>query len=255
MVNYCPNPLRHSIQWIKYSEDTTFVATLRSDPPLLFVAFTLYKLDSRETPPPLHYSPTLSDVDRVSPHETTPVSTPGAYGLSSVYPRKAEREKDLRYSWHHRASPAFGGPSSLYLDSTLLDPDFEDSTFPLFEQRPSDVMAANSSAIGIAMQHNNNSAPRQQTSNLTSALQSNSGLGQRPLHESNNPNNTTKSGATGRHDSISMAGLTPQYGSGAQPISVGGPGRSQPRRESGAGSMMGGMSWGGVSMNSWVRDE
>ena len=64
-----------------------------------------------------------------------------------------------------------------------------------------------------------------------------------------------KSSGSGRHDSISMSGLTPQYGSGAVPISVNGSGRNMPRRESMAGSMAGGMSWGGVSMSSWVRDE
>ena len=64
-----------------------------------------------------------------------------------------------------------------------------------------------------------------------------------------------KSSGSGRHDSISMSGLTPQYGSGAVPISVNGSGRNMNRRESIAGSMVGGISWGGVSMNSWVRDE
>ena len=68
--------------------------------------------------------------------------------------------------------------------------------------------------------------------------------------------NGTKMGSS-RHDSISMSGLTPQqYSSGAMPISVNGAGRQQQRRESNAaGSMMGGMSWGGVSMSSWIHDE
>ena len=69
-------------------------------------------------------------------------------------------------------------------------------------------------------------------------------------------NGTSKTGLS-RHDSISMSGLTPQqYTGGAMPISMNGAGRQQQRRESNAaGSMMAGMSWGGVSMSSWIRDE
>jgi transcription factor SFP1 len=44
----------------------------------------------------------------------------------------------------------------------------------------------------------------------------------------------------------------------AKPISMNIPNRntdSRPRRESLAGSLVGGMSWGGVSVGSWIRDE
>ena len=50
-----------------------------------------------------------------------------------------------------------------------------------------------------------------------------------------------------------MSGLGPYYGSGAQPISMNTSNR--PRRESVAGSLVNGMSWGGVSVSSWIRDE
>jgi transcription factor SFP1 len=55
-----------------------------------------------------------------------------------------------------------------------------------------------------------------------------------------------------RNPSISMLGSS-FYGNGARPISM----KDRPRRESnnGMGSFAGGMSWGGVSVGSWIRDE
>ncbi|MCJ1403709.1 Transcriptional regulator of ribosomal biogenesis proteins [Xylographa trunciseda] len=212
------------------------------------------KLDSRETPPPLHYSPTSSDLERVSPSETTPVGTPKGFG--AAYPRKPERERDLLFSWHRKTNDYFDGPSGLYVDSTLLESDLEDSAFPLFGQSPPrDTMMGGSSPISIGTQ--SRTSPGQHTSNLTSALQATTGNELRPSPSMFIGSGKGKSSGTGRHDSMSggMSGLTPQYGTGAQPITMTGSNRAQPRRESMAGSMAGGMSWGGVSVGSWLRDD
>ncbi|MCJ1479615.1 Transcriptional regulator of ribosomal biogenesis proteins [Lambiella insularis] len=214
------------------------------------------KLDSRETPPPLHYSPTPSDIERVSPSETTPVGTPKGFG--AVYPRKAEKERDLLFSWHRKTNNHFEGPSGLYVDSALLESDLDDSTFPLFGQSPPpDRMLGASSPITIAAQSRGGLASSQHTSNLTSALQSTTGneLRLSPLAYAGIGKGT--SSGSGRHDSMTAgaSGLTPQYGNGAQPISMTGSNRGQSRRESLAGSMAAGMSWGGVSVGSWLRDD
>lgn len=217
----------------------------------------LVKLDSRETPPPLQYSPTPSDLERVSPSETTPVGTPKGFGV--VYPRKAEREKDLLFPWRHKINDHFEGPSGLYVDSALLESDLDDSAFPLFGQSPpSERMLGGSSPISIATQSRGGLAsPSYPTSNLTSALQSTTGNGLRPSSSAYAGGGKGKISGTGRHDSLSAgaSGLTPQYGNGAQPISMTGSNKGQLRRESLAGSVAAGMSWGGVSVGSWLRDE
>ena len=192
----------------------------------------------------------------MSPRETTPVGTPK--GVTSRYSRKSEREKDLLFSWYRKTPDNFGGQGGLYVDSTLLESGLEDSTFPLFGLSPprDKMIDVGSIPISIATQVGDGPvSPRQQTSNLTSALQSSTGNEVRPSPLINVGGGNSKGG---RHDSlgVSISGLTPQYGgSGAQPISMTGSSRSRQRRESIAGSMAGGMSWGGVSVGSWIRDE
>ncbi|EEQ89831.1 C2H2 transcription factor [Blastomyces dermatitidis ER-3] len=108
--------------------------------------------------------------------------------------------------------------------------------------------------INIASRNTSVSPPGQQASNLTSALQRAS-----TIDKSAGASNTTiptsvayKSNAA-RKDSIgaSMA----QWGNGTKPITVAGSNRDKQRRESLAGSLVGGMSWGGVSVGSWIRDD
>ncbi|KAL8761009.1 MAG: hypothetical protein Q9184_002822 [Pyrenodesmia sp. 2 TL-2023] len=101
------------------------------------------------------------------------------------------------------------------------------------------------------------SSRRHQTSNLTSALQSTTGNETRPTPAMSIGSGKGSHNGYAHRDSLSagMAASGSHHGSGAQPISMSNANRERPRRESLAGSMVSGMSWGGVSVASWVRDE
>jgi len=208
------------------------------------------KLDSRDTPPSLHHSPAASDLDRASTAEPTPVGTPRGFDAPSRRRSEKEKEKDLLFSWHRRAHGYADNPNS-YVDSTLLECDFGDPTFPLFGD-PMTTNMANSTPIDIAT----HSSRHSQASFLTSALQSTTGNEMRPTQAMSIVGSDAKSNGfgIGHRDSLTsaMAGVDSRNGSGAQPITMN---RDKPRRESLAESMVGGMSWGGVSVSSWVRDE
>ena len=190
-------------------------------------------LDSADSPPPLHYSPTTSDRERSSTRDSTPVSTP--VGFAPSYCRKSGKERDLYFSWHRKPTE---GPSSLYLDSTLLEPDFDDHSFPLFgSSPPGNTMAGAAAPIDIATRQASSSPRGHQPSNLTHALQGMNGdNGAFDIGRSD----STGLGRSGRNDST---GAIP-YGNG-----------DKPRRESIAASLTAGMSWGGISVGSWIRDE
>lgn len=188
----------------------------------------------------------MSDRERSSTAETTPIGTPR--GFSTGFPRKAEKERESLFSWHHKYG-GFASSNGSYVDSTLLESDLEDPTFPLFND-PSDHldMGSRTTPIDIATPSRHGS-PR--NSNLTSALQTTSGNEARPTSAMDNGGGQFKGFGSG----FGGAGSVSQYGSGAQPISVNASNREKPRRESLAGSMVTGMSWGGNSVGSWIRDE
>ena len=203
-----------------------------------------------------------SDFERASTAETTPIGTPK--GFDAAYRRKSEKEKekDLLFSWCRKPSGGFGGGASSYVDSTLLEADLEDSTFPLFtDALGARDMAGRSSPIDIATPSRNGSAsPRHhQASNLTSALQATTGNETRPTPALNIGGGNAKGfgGGFRQRESTNggMSGLDSQLESGAQPMSMDASNWEQPRRESLAGSLVQGMSWGGVSVGSWIRDE
>lgn len=105
--------------------------------------------------------------------------------------------------------------------------------------------------IGAAPPRFGSSSPR---SNLTSALQS-AGPTATQFGTRTNLDSQVYGESRpmfGRNDSISNMMDPSELGSGTRPISV----KDRPRRESNtAGSLMTGMSWGGISVGSWVREE
>ncbi|KAL6713779.1 Transcriptional regulator of ribosomal biogenesis proteins [Lecanora helva] len=196
------------------------------------------KLDSRDTPPPLHFSPIASDRERTSTADTTPISTPRAFATG--LPRKGEKENLL--SWQHKHS-GFAGATSAYVDSTLLDSDFEDSTFPLFNE-PSRSLAMGTRSGPTTSPHTSS-----QPSNLTSALQTTSGNSMK--WGSAMEVDGDKSSDTG----VGEKKASEHLGTAAQPISVQSSNRGQPTGDNLATSMVTGMSWGGQSVGSWIRDD
>ncbi|KLJ08779.1 hypothetical protein EMPG_15778 [Blastomyces silverae] len=210
-----------------------------------------------ETPPPLQYSPSSSDLDRSSTRETTPIGTPIGFAAIPKSRSTAERDRDLYFSWHRK--PAELPNTSIYPSPTSLASDLDHSSFPLFPSSPLPpperrTMEGPTPPINIASRNASVSPPGQQASNLTSALQRASTT-DKPAGASNTtvPSSVAYKSNSARKDSIgaSMA----QWGNGTKPITVAGSNRDKQRRESLAGSLVGGMSWGGVSVGSWIRDD
>lgn len=168
-----------------------------ADIPHHCIFFITVKLDSLDTPPPLHFSPVTSEQERSSTADTTPVGTPKTF---QTFRRRTDKD------YYRRGTS--------YVDSALLESDSDD-TFPLFND--SDMASMNFHPR------------RPQTSNLTSALKSSEA---QAMNISNDD--------------------PPNESFSTQPISMN---RQRPRRESLAGSMVSGMSFGGVSVGSFVRDE
>ena len=241
---------------ILYTSNTfgslVIAATSQPSPSSYSPLIDVVKLASRDTPPPLHFSPATSDLERTSTTDSTPVGTPRAFEAQcGKRPQKErDREKDLLFSWHKKSPSGFAGGASSYVDTTLLEAGFDDSTYPLFGEEPFSLdMDGRSSPINITSK--DITPRRNQRSN---ALDSQVGEDVRAnamdiAGEYNRQSRT----ASGRLDSISegqpaVAG----YSNGAQPMSMT---KDRPRRESLASSMVGGMSFGGVSVGSWIRDE
>ncbi|KAF1809621.1 hypothetical protein P152DRAFT_451818 [Eremomyces bilateralis CBS 781.70] len=230
------------------------------------------KLESSDTPPPLTYSPLATERGRESTADNTPVSTPTYSSTSCPPPRHRKifgkpKNRDLA-SWHRKVgAEAAGGPStsSPFLESEPLFDHPGASTFPLFAAdddeaqlapESGNAMTSSSSPIDIATpQRVSSTSPRNHTSNLTSALrqEANAGMSQ-PRQIRPNERTGAEHGMNmfGRQDSIGNGtGLLQDYYLGARPISV----AERNRRESAVGSLGNGMSWGGISVGSYIPND
>lgn len=203
------------------------------------------------SPPPLHYSSSTGDHDPISTRDPTPITTPTGFGVPSRQPTR-EKELDL---WPRNSGDS--DSSSLFSDSHPRQPRIQkDFNLPHLASSPPSFpkMAASGAPIDIATRQTSVSPPGQQASNLTSALQ-NAGKAERTssISHANGVGISVFKAPPPRKESIGTA--TAQWGNGTKPISVSGSSRDRTRRESLAGSLVGGMSWGGVSVGSWIRDE
>ena len=192
-----------------------------------------------ESPPPLLHSPSPSDLSQFPSRDSTPV-TP----VSATLPGKRSC-KDSQ-PWFKK--PIDVGRSTTRL--TLLEPDFDDD-FPLFgaSSQPSG-MAGAAGPVNLATRQTSTSPRGNQPSTLTSALQRGAS-GERTHFDGSNMD-ATRTEPRPIHD---PANDTTRFEAGARPISMKGKNNDKMRRESLAQSMGTGMSWGGVSVGSWIRDE
>lgn len=200
----------------------------------------------RPSPPPLQQSPTSSTPSLSTSREVTPI-TPVTRGFS---PTKL-LEKALvptSKSQYPPRNDLFNVPATH--ESSLIDPDFDESTFPLFGAINQDhhMAVAARPDDNLALRQTSTSPRGNQPSDLTAAL--------RKTNSGESPNFHTSS-----IDPPKPSFITPDHSdmsnleNGARPISVKGRPADKNRRESLAQSIGMGMSWGGISVDSWIRDE
>jgi transcription factor SFP1 len=233
------------------------------------------QLANTPTPPP----PDLDYRQESRSTSNTPISTPRAdqepwppAASPSLTQSKKEREKDLYFSWHKKPGAANRNSNPLLGSDWNFTSDIEDALFeededensltPLFPEDDTPRASTMASAIPIDISlppRLNSQSPRNHTSNLTFALQE-AGASAQPTQDAGiedqrqNAGDPGRLGVGARNDSITnMFGGSSYYGgSGARPISV----KDRQRRESNTGgSYMNGMSWGGMSVGSFIRDE
>jgi transcription factor SFP1 len=210
-------------------------------------------LQYSESPPSLHHSPTTSDKALPSSRESTPL-TPLGFCPSASRRSEKDRGKDGHLPWFKRPIDVGTPTTSLSIDSPLLEPDFDDHSFPLFGASPPVCsMAGTAAPIDIATRQASTSPRGPQCSTLTSALQQRNpdrDARQLPGASDDRPDELE----TGK--SVNMADGASLSNNGAKPISMKkGASTDKGRRESVAQSLTGGMSWGGISVGSWIRDE
>lgn len=203
--------------------------------------------DYEESPPPLHHSPSPSDQSRQTSRDTTPV-TP--VGHASFLGKKSEKES---LPWFKKPFTAGRTTTHLCRDNCLLVPDFDDNTFPTFgASPPTKGMASVAGPVDITLRQTSTSPRGNQPSNLTSALQRSDSEEKRKM--SHQMPETALNRPIPQMPASSSDDFS-RFEHGARQIPTKGSAFQQNRRESIAQSLGTGMSWGGISVGSWVRDE
>ncbi len=209
-------------------------------------------LDYSDSPPPLHHSPATSDNALATSRESTPLTPVGFAPLVNRRPEK-DRGKDGHLPWFKRPTDVGTATTGLFLDSPLLEPDFDDHSFPLFgASPPTGSMAGVANPIDIATRQASTSPRGPQSSNLTSALQ------RKPDGEARQVPGMCGSDRVNNSETGKSINLLDGASAGdnrAKPISMRGVSEDKIRRGSLAQSMTAGMSWGGISVGSWIREE
>jgi transcription factor SFP1 len=209
-------------------------------------------LDYSESPPSLHHSPATSEKALHISRESTPL-TPVGFAPSAIRRPEKDRGKDGHLPWFKRPIDVGTPTTSLYLDSPLLEPDFDDHCFPLFgASPPAGSMAGAANPIDIATRQASTSPRGPQPSTLTSALlrKPDGDARHLPASSGNDRPDLLEAGKSMN----TMDGASP-WVHGAKPISMRGVPEDKTRRGSMAQSLTAGMSWGGISVGSWIRDE
>ncbi|KIW34821.1 uncharacterized protein PV07_01574 [Cladophialophora immunda] len=206
-------------------------------------------LEYEESPPPLNHSPSPSDRSHFTSRDTTPV-TP--VGNGPFFGRKTDKDT---LPWFRKPIDVGRTTTRLCLDtdSSLLAPDFDDNSFPTFGASPPHRgMASVANPLDISLRQTSTSPRGNQPSNLTSALQRSDSEEKRMMA---NPTPETALNRPLPQMPSSSSNDFANFEHGARPISVKGMANDRARRESLAQSLNAGMSWGGISVGSWIRDD
>ncbi|KAI7534694.1 hypothetical protein KC316_g16476 [Hortaea werneckii] len=199
---------------------------------------------------------------RDSSVESTPVSTPHSTGFTlpsyttatTAATKNPAADRELFFNAHFQQS---GGHASEELSSDELlfpcdqtDPDLDIPLYP--SAHPLGHAAPMVGPVDIApnSRHNSRSPPSQESTQTASQFQRPSiSVREEPNMEDARQSESQYPGL--RKGSIGMLGTTP-YGTRSIPVRGG-----DIRRESNAlsGSLMNGMSWGGISVGSFIKDE
>jgi transcription factor SFP1 len=167
----------------------------------------------------------------------------------------------LASGWFSRKGKAAGRPAwgLLREDShssdnvTFIDDDSSSILSSTFSAGPSSPESNNSLSDSSKMP---TTSPIDIATPTRNASSSPSSQGKKSNY--NDPDSRTSAMMSGTAFDSSMGRARQESFAGAKPISMNNPNRNadgRPRRESMANSLVGGMSWGGVSVGSWIRDE